>query len=287
MTDIGAVKQEISDAYASLVKLLAERNAGGISYQRDQLLIGLNRMNALAEGEKSPTYETLNRLKAEREALFQNGGASSSHYADRSGYFYAETDGYEGYFTSDAVKNLTGDSFYELIEQEPVSVENDYGKICFDSEWFFVLPVSLGEARYFKADAVCQATVERDQTVFPLAVERVVEVPERGSALVIFSCDRLPADFSFERCFGVRLAVDEVSGIYVPKSVVERKDGARGVYVLRGSVVHFRYIDILYEGSDYYLVRDGIEDDGDRIYLKVNDMIILNGKNMFEGRILD
>ena len=80
--------------------------------------------------------------------------------------------------------------------------------------------------------------------------------------------------------------MDRVSGIYVPRDVVERVDGFRGVYVLRGSVVYFRRIEIVYEGSDYYLVKDGITDE-DTPYLQVNDLIILNGKNMFDGRVLD
>ena len=58
------------------------------------------------------------------------------------------------------------------------------------------------------------------------------------------------------------------------------------MYILRGSVVQFRYIDIVYEGSDYYLVKQDSEDDGDRKYLRENDMIILNTTNLFEGRIL-
>ena len=63
-------------------------------------------------------------------------------------------------------------------------------------------------------------------------------------------------------------------------------DGFRGVYVLRGSVVYFRRIEIVYEGNDYYLVKEGLESE-DVSYLQVNDLIILNGKNMFDGRVLD
>ena len=85
----------------------------------------------------------------------------------------------------------------------------------------------------------------------------------------------------------MRFDMERVSGIYVPKNVVKRVDGYRGVYTLRGSVVHFRYLEILYEGSDYYLVKIGVESDGKYEYLQVNDLIILNGKNMFDGRVLD
>ena len=125
------------------------------------------------------------------------------------------------------------------------------------------------------------------KSCIPLTLENIIEAPDHGSVLLVFRCDRLPDHFSFDRSQSVRLEVARTQGIYVPKSVVERRDGHRGVYVLRGSVVYFRYIDIVYEGKDYYLVREGVEDDGDRIYLKVNDQIILNGRNLFDGRIMD
>ena len=106
-------------------------------------------------------------------------------------------------------------------------------------------------------------------------------------ALVIFSCDRLPSDFSLTRRQNVRITVESMSGIYVPRDVTVRVDGDRGVYILRGNVVYFRYIDILYEGTDYYLVRDGIVDEEGFVYLQVNDLIIQSGKNLFDGRVLD
>ena len=102
----------------------------------------------------------------------------------------------------------------------------------------------------------------------------------------MFSCDRLPKNFSFDRCQSVSITVSTQSGIYVPKDIVIREEGRIGVYILRGSVVQFRYIDIVYEGSDYYLVKHDSEDDGERQYLRENDMIILNTTNLFEGRIL-
>ncbi len=286
-TDIGAAKEEVSGRYVSLVKLLADRQTGGLSYQRDRFLIALNQMSALTEGEAAPSYETLRGLQEQRDALLREGGANRTYSAQASGYFYTETDGYEGLFTADAAKNMSGSAFYKLITRDPADTSKDYGKICYGSEWYFVLPVALEEQRYFKVGEIYDGTFEESQTTLPLTVERIVEVPEEGSALIVFLCDRLPEQFSFDRCQSLRVEVAKVSGIYVPKGVVERRDGGRGVYVLRGSVVHFRYVEILYEGSDYYLVYQDVEDEEDRIYLKVNDLIILNGKNMFDGRILD
>ena len=114
-------------------------------------------------------------------------------------------------------------------------------------------------------------------------------VSEKGSdrALLVFSCDRQPDGFSFDRCQSVSITVSAVSGLYIPKSVVKKIDGEKGVYILRGSIVYFRHIRVVYTGSDYYLVAADTEHDDERTYIRPNDMIILNGRNLFDGRVLD
>ena len=287
--DMGEIKEEISLSYDAIVKMLASRDVGSLSYQADQLLVLLNQMNGLSLGEMDSGTKTREQLIALRESLLLEGGSSQSHVSDESGYFYHRVDGYESTFTMAAAENLTANTFYDLIAEEPSTVDGEeYGKLCRSSEWILVLPTDIENQKYFEAGHTYQGVFEKNnQTELPLTLDRIIEAPEQGSVLLVFRCDRLPSQFSFDRCQSVRLEVARAEGIYVPKNVVERREGQRGVYVLRGSVVYFRYIEISYEGKDYYLVKEGVEDDGDRIYLKVNDQIILNGKNLFDGRIMD
>ena len=288
--EMGALKKSVSDVYDELVKLMATEGTDGLSQRADELLVLLNQMKGLSQGEKAEGYATLASLKAQREQILEESGASITHYADASGYFYTEADGYESEFTMAAAEALMPDDFYELIEEmsdRRNSVDDAYGKISFSSEWVLVLPIDWSDREYFEEGVTYSAEFfQNNQTVLPLTLERIMEDPQRSSALLVFRSDRLPDGFSFDRCQSVRLEVDRVSGIYVPKDVVQRVDGLRGVYVLRGNVVYFRRIDITYEGSDYYLVKAGVED-ADTPYLQVNDLIILNGKNMFDGRVLD
>lgn len=287
--DMGEIKEAIGLSYDAIVKMLASGEVGSLSHQADQLLVLFNQMNGLSLGEADLGTKTWEQLVALREGLLQEGGGSQTHVADESGYFYHRVDGYESTFTMAAADGLTANSFYELIAEEPATVEGEeYGKLCRSSEWILVLPTEISNQKYFEAGQTYQGVFEKNnQTQLPLTLDRIIEAPEQGSALLVFRCDRLPDQFSFDRCQSVRLEVARTEGIYVPKNVVERRDGQRGVYVLRGSVVYFRYIEIVYEGKDYYLVKEDVEDDGDRIYLKVNDQIILNGKNLFDGRIMD
>ena len=51
--------------------------------------------------------------------------------------------------------------------------------------------------------------------------------------------------------------------------------------------MHFRRIDIIYQGDDYFLVAERDDKDGDYYYLGSNELIITEGNNLFDGRILD
>lgn len=299
--DPSKVKTSVNDSYETLIKMLASGESGGFSVEVDKFLTGLNQMDSLWNGENASVSKTLAALRAERAELIASCGSGVSYAADRSGYFYSSPDGFEHIFTSAALENLTGRSFFELIESAPKSTAGTYGKISYTSEWYFVLPVKMEERQYFQkkmqteeGETVVPETKiydilfeENGKTTLPMTVSRVIEAPEQGTALIVFSCDRLPKNFELLRCQSVQITVDATSGIYVPRDCVKKQDGMRGVYILRGSVVYFRQIDILYEGDDYYLVKEGLEGDEEVEYLQVNDLIILNGKQLFDGMVVN
>ncbi len=287
-TDPAKVKESVNDSYGTLIKMLASGESGGLSSEIDNLLTGLNQMDTLWHGEEASASKTLAALRAEREDLLSSCGSGVTYTADRSGYFYSSADGFEGSFTSAAIQDLTSKSFFDIISAPAESTAGAYGKISYTSQWYLVLPIVLGEQRYFEVGSTYEALFEENgKTALPLTVEKILEDSERNTALIVFSCDRLPEDFELLRCQSVRITVDSMSGIYVPKDCVKRYEKMRGVYILRGSVVHFRRIDILYEGSDYYLVKSGLEGDEEFEYLQVNDLIILNGKQLFDGMVVN
>ena len=288
--DIGEVKQSVGESYGMLINMLASGEIGGLSHRVDGLLIHMNRLKELtgaSTGEKQ-----LEALRARREELLTAAGASEEYFAEKSGYFYSETDGYEELFTLEAARELTVESYARLTSGEGKRTDygdvTPYGKLCTDVTWMLVLPVKMGEKDYFEIGETYDGLFEgNNQAEIPLTLTKIVEDGENGRALLVFEANRMPEHFRFDRMQNVRLEVDQVSGIYVPKSVIQRVDGYRGVYVLRGSVVYFRRIEIAYEGSDYYLVKEKTDNEGEYSYLRVNELIILHGKNLFDGRVLD
>lgn len=290
-SDIVAVKEGNRESYNAIVKLLSSGQTGGLSYQVENLLVGMNRASEISSGDKGAgSADTLQALRTRRDEIFSLGGDGQSCVSPENGYFFSGSDGCEEYFTLDALAELTPDSFEELVEiaEDARGAVGVYGRIADNSRWNIVLPISSGDKKHFAAGSTYTALFsENNQTTLPLYLERIIEAEGKETVLLVFSCDRQPENFIFNRCQSVSITLSTVSGIYVPKSAVKRVDGARGVYILRGSIVYFRNIETIYEGSDYYLVESMAEHTEERTYLRPNDMIILNGNNMFDGRVLD
>ena len=288
--DIVAVKENNRQSYDAIVKLLAAGETGGLSYEAEQLLIGMNTASEISsDGVGSGIAETLDALRARRDEIFAQSGDGQVCQSPKNGYFFSGNDGCESYFTIEALDSLTLESFEELVEiAERVEPQKGaYGRITDNSRWGIVLPIPAADKKHFTAGNTYSALFsENNQTTIPLYLDRIVEEEGADTALLVFSCDRQPDNFTFNRCQSVTLTLSTVSGLYIPKAAVKRVDGARGVYILRGSIVYFRYIETLYEGGDYYLVSATSEHTEERTYLRANDLIILNGKNMFDGRVL-
>ncbi len=288
--DIVGQRKANNDTYDSIVKLLADKSAKGLSFRANKLLIGMNKIDSIIEKENAVGPDTLAQLLEEREKIFSVSGDGETYEAESSGYFFSNVDGCEDYFTLSELEDLDHETFSALVEyaKNPEQIPEAYGKMTYSSEWRLVVEMNREDAAYFEEENTYNANLSgnSDLTV-PLTLERVIDDGTKDTVFTVFLCDRHPERFSFDRCQGVSITVESVSGIYVPKNVVVKENGSRGVYILRGSVVHFRYIEILYEGSDYYIVKKDSEHKDGRYYIRENDMIILDGKNLFDGRVMD
>ncbi|MBR2353294.1 MAG: hypothetical protein IKA76_02180 [Clostridia bacterium] len=289
VTDPLLLRDEIRDEYLSLMNGLADENAVDLSDGVQDLLTKMNRMDVLINEKEAACYKSLTELRKERKKIFDEAGESKEFYARQSGYFYSYTDGCEDLFTMSAAETLDETSFYELVAEleQAEPTKGAWGKLCADVDWKLVLPVSREEGERFAKGQVYYGTFGNGAAKIPLTLEDAKDAPAHGQTLLVFSADRMPDGFSFERRQSVRMEVTRIEGLYVPKNVVVRQDDGYGVYILRGSVVRLRYVEILYEGSDYYLVRDQVEHEDGKVYLQANDLIILNGKNLFDGRVMD
>lgn len=286
--DLAALRKDAGDTYYKLLNLIAERDTSELAVQSENMMITMNKMNVLTEGFSVVT-SSLEALKTQRKNYLV--GQHLPQICPQSGYFYYTPDGFEARFKLSALEDMTANEFYSLVHyyenHEPKIESAVYGKLADTTVWKFVMPLSQKKAAGLEEGKEYKLTFkENNNTTLVMTLEGRIEANSREESILIFECNRLPDNFALERCQNAEIELSSIEGIYVPLSAMARVNGIRGVYVLRGSVVHFRKVDIIYNGADYCLVAKSGEPEGTYSYLGTNELIITNGKNLFDGRIL-
>lgn len=287
-TDLASLRKDAGDTYYKILNLISQRDTSELAVQSEKMMVTMNKMSVLTDGSSKVT-SSLETLKTQRNSYLV--GSHMPQTSPKSGYFYYTPDGFEGRFKLSALEEMTANDFYSLVhlyEKAEPEIDNAvYGKLADTTVWKFVMPISQKKAAALEDGKEYKLTFkENNNTTLTMTLERRIEADSREESILIFICNRLPDNFSLARCQNADIELSSIEGIYVPLSAMERIDGIYGVYVLRGSVVHFRKVDIIYKGADYCLVAKSGEAEGSYGYLKTNEQIITNGENLFDGRIL-
>ncbi len=291
VSQLSSLRASASSAYYSIMKQLASGTNIAISPDEKKLLVALNSIASLTD-EDFDINKTLAELTALREDILAAGGESETVSAEKSGYFYTGVDGYEGVFTAEAAKTLDREGFLKLFdspEENRKSFDSScVGKMSYDSKWCFAAEIKAQEtARFAEGETYTVEFTSGGHFEIDMTVIRVLIDGDESRAVIVFESNILPEGFNF-RMQTAKIITDTVRGIYVPRSAVHRKSYEKVVYILKGSVVQMRYVDVIYEGADYYLVREKVETEkGDqRVFLSSNELLIVRGEGLFDGRIL-
>ena len=250
----------------------------------EKLLVALNRYVSLV-GETNETKEHLQALREEKEDLL--GAASSVEIKSEisSGLFYdgGYVDGFESAFSTAALENLTPESLHTLIESIPkVPDGQTVGKLVYGYEWYLALELSPSVASGFFAGREYRFTFpENNDTEAVLTLERTVA--GEGTVLAVFRCEDHPNDFLFYREQTVEITVGESEGFYIPETALVTENGVTGVYVFEESTVRFRRADIIWRGEGYAIA--ALPGEGSLTELYENDILIVSGKDLYEGKV--
>lgn len=107
--------------------------------------------------------------------------------------------------------------------------------------------------------------------------------------VLILSSKIMDSDIARLRTEDVEIVINETDGIRVNKSAVRVINGVQGVYVLTGNIVRFKKLDIIYTGEDYVIskmIKEDIYDENKVPYLKIYDAVILEGKDLKDGKLI-
>ena len=120
-----------------------------------------------------------------------------------------------------------------------------------------------------------------------LSIERVVTERGRDEAIIVFSSDIMLDSEDYEHYQTVKVALKKHTGYKLPVTAIRYENGVAGVYVLRGSMVKYRQVEILYAGDGYVIVTGNVVSDVEGISsLSRYDRVIVRGQNLFDGKVI-
>lgn len=237
----------------------------------------------------------------------QVSSASTSVYAPRSGLFSGQSDGLETTLTPAVLTNISADRLNSLPAGDAPS--DAVGKLITGDKWYFAAVLQPSDAaRLLEGDTVTVA-FSRDYTgEISMTVERI-DREDPSNCVLILSSDRNLKEVTLLRQQTVDLIFHRYTGLRVPKQALRMEtvllpdaEGGQatetqviGVYALSGSQAQFKPVDIVREGSDYYLVSPAKEsayfrsfsaDEARLRVLRAGDEIIVSASQLYDGKVV-
>jgi len=274
------------------IRLMVEnRSYGDATTMRSTLLVNILKRDIL-KGTMTDYNDQLAALQAEKRNLtLQLGACLETVYAPVSGYYYADTDGYESIFSADGIDSMSYESFMAMIGTDPAEANRStvtVGKMVTDYRWYLACPVSKKEAAELEDGRTYAITFPYNgNKVIHMKLYSVIPALPGEDAVLVFVSGTIPENFDYTRMQPVQIGTVEYTGFRVPVSAVRVIDDCEGVYVLDQVTVRFRRVNIVYEGDGYYICTGG-EPDENAVYpwIQMNDVIITEGVNLYEGKVI-
>ena len=244
-------------------------------------------------GHNIPVFEIMRLTPAIRNMIRDNkiyqidGVIASSSQANNPGYYISTVDGYENAVSYTGVLNLTTDKIDALIDGStlPNADNSSYmGKLVDAFNWYILCVIDYKDAASLKVGG--KITVEfTGTTAEPLSAD-VVKINDAadGRTSIILKCNLMNKKYAVLRKNPVKLIFNTYTGYQVNNKAVREINGQKGVYVLNGNIVKFKKINIVYSDSEYSICS---VPDGESGYLKQYDEIIVEGTDLYDGKILD
>jgi putative membrane fusion protein len=247
------------------------------------------------QGNETMTQGKLESLKSELAGLKASYSPDTVEItAQSSGVFSRILDGFE-HLEAGSVSGFSPSRLRELMDDRREVSPKSIGKLVCSFDWHFAAIMPEEDAERLQEGR--SARLELGRYYSEPVTARVADIgpSEKGERVVLFNCSQALAETLAMRQVSAEVLFDEYSGIRVPKKAVHvEEDGSLYVYTLTGMLVEKKYVDIVYEAEDYYLMEavpppgtsaDAVVDTSS--FLREGNEIIVSGKKLYDGKVLE
>ena len=230
------------------------------------------------------THE-LSQLRSKLAEL-KNGSGSDSVpiYAECTGMYSSLTDGQEA-LSSDILDTLDAEGVHRLVEQEGAVPTNACGKLINGFRWYYAAVLSEEDARILNADENDSVRLRFTRDLGGIIRMTVHSVGQAsgGECMVVFSSIDDLEDIAGLRDQEAEIILNTYSGLRVSKDALRlTEDNEPCVYIVYGPEAKLIKVELLYEGSDYYILKAA---DGSPLLAEGSEVIV-SCKDLHDGKVI-
>lgn len=282
VSDQATLDTQISDDLLSMSRYLCKRDMNSLSALSPELK-GLVLRRCTDDSDRSVLEAQRIALQAELDTLTGEADTDTKPITvSVAGYFSAVADGYENLLTPETLQTMSVQTYESLTAEE--IPENTIGKLIQGNKWYYVTVIPATQIPELSEGDTVRLTFARDFSgEIEMNVERVGK-SEAGYKLLVLSSKRFMQDVTLLRDQSAELAFQTYSGLRVPKEAVHvDENGRTGVFVLEGAIAKWKYITLLSDNGESYVV---MMDKSSTDNLWPGDEIIIHAKNLYNGKVV-
>lgn len=288
--DVSKINSDADLLFYDMLDTVRSGELGALNYAAERFSDKLTAKQSLVNGNIDFS-EQIASLTSRIQNLKSGIGNISYIKADDTGYYVSSADGYEGILDFSKITQLKSSDVKAALSAKPASVSSDnIGKLIHGYNWYFVCVVSLSDALKLDTGDSVNLLCDNVSRGYISATVHHKGEEENGEVVLVFVSNIMDEDISRLRIEDVQIIVSETDGLRVSKDAVRVVDGVQGVYVLTGNIVTFKRLDVIYTGDDYVIskkIYDTVKDDNNIPYVKLYDEVIVEGKDLSDGKIIN
>ena len=282
-SQLEVITSQINEQHSKLISAILDGDYSGAKELQSGMLEALCKREITlqeSDGYSEKISELESRI-AQLEARLS--GDVTSVLADGTGYFVSNVDGYEGEISLSDAESMTAERIESIINNPDKSRGSAIGKLISGYTWR--VAAVIDKENLFGINEGSSVTL-RVGSAGMLIDAKVVSVTDTddGRAVYIFECDRLTSEVVEGRTARFKLVINSYGGLRVSRDAIRYdENNERGVYIVRGTSLAFKKINVIYWGEDYVICSQEGGDD----YLKLYDRIVTEGKDLYDGKVVE
>ncbi len=293
--DTDLLSSDIGLSFETAVNSIKTNDLSDFQTDKMNFLQAMTRKQ-ISLGDEVDCSAVIDEISSEITALEATANPAGLVTAQTSGYYTVETDGFETLLSYDGVKDLTVADITAALEASEQNVEADVvGKIVESSAWYLATVIDTNTA--LTLDTGKKVTVFFGDTTTDAVVMSVYSMKNvDGECALVLKCSDVSKNTLSLRKGQAKLVVGEYTGLKVSKEAVRVVDDVTGVFVIRGNLMNFRRLDVIYSESGFviakanpdnatYVDEDGKTKDKPK-HASLYDEVIVSGKDLKNGQLI-